>query len=680
MRLRLIIVLLLLAPLSRGQQQISHEEQVVRTTYAKLSYADEVGIIVSAMSNGDKWKIPAESLDKALNSRLDFQLSHFKTGDVKEIEGRIVSEISGFPKEATDPVLNVVPSTYNYHNQSPGLDESPSWMLYAQIKWKELGYDPNRGGNLWPMAEILKLPEMGGTFTRYATYTVTLTFESKSITYNTLALLETKPDGSENVHFMDVHCGTSMLDLLARTTIFPAPFIKTHLRNVPVVRRWLSANVQSCTGRSKKDGDVCCDPGSGRCGLEQHELPSFAPGVAKPISYRRKAGRPHLIMASYHPPAALLCQTACTQFNASPTFPSIPSDTRDHAVDSSGTPIGGHSFFLTANGTCTYSEGGVSPGPCNVQCDINANPSSGETGKTAGILPNFHVGDTVTNHGQAFSNGGQASCESHPAGSIVSCITSGCSVGISINATKDGIGTTVTFPTVNVYSNKNDARIDCLAKSSTSAPPPPSGTCKVTPSPGTHFGTNQTGDPTDDTDCSPIIIDLTGDGFFLTSAANGVKFDIANTGVPVQIAWTANANNAFLVLDRDGSGTITSGSELFGNFTSQPSSPHPNGFAALAVYDDPKNGGNGDGIIDARDQIFSKLRLWVDANHDGICQPGELHTLPEMGVFSIGLDYSLSTRTDEFGNVFRYRAKINQGQHGEPDVGKKAYDVFFVSQ
>jgi hypothetical protein len=61
-------------------------------------------------------------------------------------------------------------------------------------------------------------------------------------------------------------------------------------------------------------------------------------------------------------------------------------------------------------------------------------------------------------------------------------------------------------------------------------------------------------DPTMSCPCtptnSPIIVDLTGDGFFLTSAANGVNFDIANSGTPIQIAWTANANNAFLVLDR----------------------------------------------------------------------------------------------------------------------------------
>jgi hypothetical protein len=229
-------------------------------------------------------------------------------------------------------------------------------------------------------------------------------------------------------------------------------------------------------------------------------------------------------------------------------------------------------------------------------------------------------------------------------------------------------------------------------------PPPPPGGCTTVPlatlpaklSTGPTGSLNTTPplecDPDietctcDPNPSSPIIIDLTGDGFSLTDVAHGVKFDISGAGNPVQIAWTANSNNAFLALDRDGSGTITSGAELFGNFTSQPSSKNPNGFLALAVYDDPANGGNGDGIIDARDQIFSKLRLWVDANHDGIDQPGELHTLPEMGIYSINLDYSLSERTDQYGNVFRYKAHINQGLHGPSDVGKTAYDVFLITQ
>lgn len=94
----------------------------------------------------------------------------------------------------------------------------------------------------------------------------------------------------------------------------------------------------------------------------------------------------------------------------------------------------------------------------------------------------------------------------------------------------------------------------------------------------------------------------------------------------------------------------------------------------------PANGGNGDGVIDAKDQVFPLLRLWVDANHDGICQPGELHTLGEMGVYSFSLDYTLSGRRDRFGNVFQYKASVNRGMRNASDVGPTAYDVFMVTR
>lgn len=140
---------------------------------------------------------------------------------------------------------------------------------------------------------------------------------------------------------------------------------------------------------------------------------------------------------------------------------------------------------------------------------------------------------------------------------------------------------------------------------------------------------------------SPIIIDTTGKGFRLTSAPEGVVFDIAGNGHPGQIAWTAAASgNAFLALDRNHNGKIDNGEELFGNFTAQPPCPGGglacrNGFRALAEFDKSGNGGNGDGIIDRRDAVFSQLLLWIDENHDGVSQPDELHTLPELGVSSL---------------------------------------------
>jgi hypothetical protein len=176
---------------------------------------------------------------------------------------------------------------------------------------------------------------------------------------------------------------------------------------------------------------------------------------------------------------------------------------------------------------------------------------------------------------------------------------------------------------------------------------------------------------------SPILIDVSGQGFQLTSADNGVLFDISGTGQPKQMGWTApGADDAFLCLP-DVDGRCDDGKDLFGNFTPQPPSDTPNGFAALAVYDDPKSGGNGDGVIDARDAIFASLRLWIDENHDGISQPGEMHTLASLGVNSISLKYREDDKIDQYGNLFRYHAQVNPG--GPTSTGRVAYDVFFVS-
>ncbi|MBR3666078.1 MAG: hypothetical protein IKN66_02835, partial [Ruminococcus sp.] len=128
----------------------------------------------------------------------------------------------------------------------------------------------------------------------------------------------------------------------------------------------------------------------------------------------------------------------------------------------------------------------------------------------------------------------------------------------------------------------------------------------------------------------PLILDLDNDGFNIIDKSEGAYFDKDNNGYRERIDWTRK--DAFLTLDRNNNGRIDNGTELFGDttFINVEDKYAQNGFSALKQYDE-----NDDGVINSEDSVFGDLRLWVDANGDGISQASELSTLADHNIVSI---------------------------------------------
>lgn len=135
----------------------------------------------------------------------------------------------------------------------------------------------------------------------------------------------------------------------------------------------------------------------------------------------------------------------------------------------------------------------------------------------------------------------------------------------------------------------------------------------------------------------------------------GIEFDIFGQRAKHEkflISWYKNENLYFLVKP-NAKGEVNGADELFGNNTKGPDGKYArNGYLALAKFDSDH-----DGVITVQDDVYRDLRLWNDANLDGVAQSAELFTLSEKKIEVIDLDYDEHYKeVDQWGNRIMYKS------------------------
>ena len=588
----------------------SAHEQLIRKTYAKL---ETYNAAAQTMRNEFTRK-PFRA-----EANLRFEFGDFRSGDIKEI---LHQRYAGL---VTMPTGDVISLTSGGHVLDGGAEEatfSAEWERghYASV------FDPQ-----WTVRDAFHFePEKFYDVVSYTSYQVTVRLEGRSRTYRALALFHAKRNAPDDAapEFWD-----AVVNGITRVWQEKRPPYQTKSASISIIT---------------DDDGVPDESGGGDSGGSTGD--------------------------------ALL-----------PLHFWISSDITEHIS-------GEHGGTANYTGTCTPLTGGFQR--CAV---VVTNFASFEHGTLDHLTPFFaHIGSKdLKTENRTGPTGTTIQCASATGVAFSTCLLgTNCSTNAQVSLNVSGASAGASITGGNLWRDVNSEHFSCSIPAGVSCTAAtldgscPAGSVPVGGGVCCFSGSTSCSRPLaskclmyggdfdfDTCRCvgsggvgSPVVIDVEGNGIALSDADDGVEFDLDGNGVRSKLGWTlAGSDDAWLALDRNGNALVDSGLELFGDYTPQPEASNKNGFLALAEFDLVGNGGNGDGIIDQRDEVFNRLRLWQDKNHNGVSEADELHTLASLKIDALQLEFKESKRVDRYGNQFRYRARV------EGSVGRWAWDVFLIT-
>jgi hypothetical protein len=256
-----IIICILLAPLAALAADMTNEETIVRTAYAKLAYASNLNTIYRASRNH---KISSEDLAKMVDEQgLHFTLSDFTVGNLSDIGDTKYVDIAGQYPDGE----NVIHSHLVTVNVKEGSRSVSSDTASAQWGPGQYATAPNL--TIRAMMPILEQESGISPLVRYCAYTVTVSLQGKSRTYKAWFLFGDRGQVAPGDTVVDINGGA--LSHFTAHSVYPDILLQTSLGKLPAVSSFLTAT-ERAESSCPHGGDICCDVTTLACGVPAAEL------------------------------------------------------------------------------------------------------------------------------------------------------------------------------------------------------------------------------------------------------------------------------------------------------------------------------------------------------------------------------------------------------------------------